>query len=38
VIVPPENQERIAALKPTRVNRVGLRLLEARSIGDLFGR
>jgi hypothetical protein len=36
--VPPAVSRRIAALKPAQLKRVGLRLLDARRIEDLFGR
>lgn len=36
--VPSAVSSRIAALKPVQLKRVGLRLLDARRIEDLFGR
>jgi hypothetical protein len=36
--IPPDVEKRIAALKPTQLERVGLRLLDARRIEDLFSR
>lgn len=36
--VPPAVSQRIAALKPAQLKRVGLRLLDAQSIKDLFAR
>ena len=36
--IPPTVSERIAALKPAQLKRVGLRILDAQSIEDLFAR
>jgi len=36
--IAPDVQKRIAGLKPTQLERVGLRLLDARRIEDLFSR
>ena len=36
--IPPAVGERIAALKPAQLKRVGLRLLDAQRIEDLFAR
>jgi len=36
--VPPSVNERLAALKPAQLKRVGLRLLDARRLEDLFAR
>jgi len=36
--VPPAVSQRIAALKPAQLKRVGLRLLDAQRIEDLFAR
>jgi hypothetical protein len=36
--IPPAVGERIAALKPPQLKRVGLRLLDAKRIEDLFAR
>jgi hypothetical protein len=36
--IPPAISRRIAALKPAQLKRVGLRLLDARRIEDLFAR
>lgn len=36
--IPPDIGKRIAALRPTQMDRVGLRVLDARRIEDLFSR
>jgi hypothetical protein len=36
--VPPDVSQRITALKPVQLKRVGLRLLDAQRIEDLFAR
>jgi len=36
--LPPAVAQRIAALKPAQLKRVGLRLLDAQRIEDLFAR
>ena len=36
--IPPAVAQRISALKPTQLKRVGLRLLDAQRIEDLFAR
>jgi hypothetical protein len=36
--IPPAVSQRLSALKPAQLKRVGLRLLDAQSIEDLFAR